>query len=137
VKRQDLQALSQAKIDDAVLLSQSGRWGNAYYLAGYAVELGLKACISRQISADTIPDIAILKGVLTHEFDKLLGLAGLKDELRTEQKQSVDFSVNWGIASEWTPDDRYRAKTAIEAQYLIEAVADGKDGVLQWIRRYW
>ena len=47
-KRVDLQALAQAKLDDAKLLFDNGRFSNAYYLAGYAVELGLKACIARQ-----------------------------------------------------------------------------------------
>lgn len=57
MKRTDLQALAQAKIDDAAVLLQYGRSGNAYYLAGFSIELGLKACIAAQISADTIPDI--------------------------------------------------------------------------------
>ena len=90
MKRVDLQALAEAKIDDATLLFSHGRHGNAYHLAGYAIELGLKACIARQISADKIPDPAILRNVLTHEFDKLIGLAGLKDELKLEQGSDAD-----------------------------------------------
>jgi HEPN domain-containing protein len=56
LKRLDLQHLSEAKLADAELLFANGRHSNAYYLAGYAVEIGLKACISRQILADTLPD---------------------------------------------------------------------------------
>ena len=137
MKRLDLQALAQAKIDDALLLLQHGRPGNAYHLAGYSVELGLKAYVARQISADTIPDTAILKGVLTHEFDKLIGLAGLKDELKQAQNVAPDFAANWGIVSEWTPESRYRSAIAIEAQYLLQAISESDHGVLKWIRRFW
>jgi hypothetical protein len=137
MRRLDLQGLAQAKIDDAGLLAQNGRWGNAYYLAGYSVELGLKACVARQIAADTIPDRAVLNGVLTHEFDRLVGLAGLKADLQAEQKANVDFATYWGLVSQWSPDTRYKANVAMEAQYLIQAIADPTSGVLQWIRRYW
>jgi HEPN domain-containing protein len=57
-KRSELQTRAQAKLDDAILLLQHGRYTNAYYIAGYAVELGLKACIAAQIDAETIPDKA-------------------------------------------------------------------------------
>jgi hypothetical protein len=33
-KRTDLRAMAQAKLDDAILLLQHGRFSNAYYLAG-------------------------------------------------------------------------------------------------------
>jgi hypothetical protein len=60
LKRTDLQALARAKFNDAELLFQHGRFSNAYYLAGYTIEIGLKACIAAQVSAETIPDKAFL-----------------------------------------------------------------------------
>jgi len=54
-KRADLRANAQAKLDDAELLLENKKFANAYYLAGYAVEIGLKACIAAHISAETIP----------------------------------------------------------------------------------
>jgi HEPN domain-containing protein len=38
--------LAEAKLEDAKLLLSAGRADNAYYLAGYAVELMLKAILS-------------------------------------------------------------------------------------------
>ncbi|MEA2988324.1 MAG: hypothetical protein QOG83_1035, partial [Alphaproteobacteria bacterium] len=58
--RNTLQVLALAKVDDARLLFENQRYSNAYYLYGYGVELGLKACIARQILAETIPDKTIL-----------------------------------------------------------------------------
>lgn len=137
MRRTDLQTLAAAKLADGQMLLEHGRWSNAYYLSGYSVELGLKACIARQISADTIPDKAILKDVLSHEFLKLIGLAGLRAELRDQQNADAEFAANWAISTEWSPDARYRACSAMEAQYLVRAIADPQHGVLPWIRTYW
>ena len=52
LKRTDMQSIVQAKVDDAHLLFQNGRFSNSYYLAGYAIEIALKACIAAQISAE-------------------------------------------------------------------------------------
>ncbi|MDR7035260.1 hypothetical protein [Mesorhizobium sp. BE184] len=137
MKRTDLQAYAQAKVDDSILLLNHHRWSNAYYLAGYSVELALKACIARQVSTDTIPDKAILNGVLSHEYGKLIGLAGLKGDLKEAQDANADFAANWGIVSEWSPDARYRGCAAMEAQLIVQAIMDPNSGVLPWIKRFW
>ena len=137
ISRSELQAAAQAKLDDALLLLKSGRFSNAYYLAGYAVELGLKACIARQIAGETIPDSSLLKGVLSHEFDKLVGLAGLKSELQTAQDKDSKFATFWGLVSEWTPDSRYEATEVTSSQLMIAAVGNPASGVLQWIKNFW
>ncbi|KAB2772427.1 hypothetical protein [Brucella anthropi] len=137
MRRDDLHALASAKIRDAGLLLMHSRWSNAYYLAGYSIELGLKACISRQVSADTIPDKAILTGIHTHNFGQLIGLAGLKVDLANHQRDDPQFAANWAIVNEWTPDARYKTATHVEAQLIISAIADEDHGVLAWIRTYW
>src|SRR5258708_26287810 len=81
MRRAVLQAIAQAKLDDALLLFQHRRFSNAYYLAGYAVEIGLKACIAKQISAETIPDKAFINDIFKHGLRELIGVAGLSAEL--------------------------------------------------------
>lgn len=56
LKRSDLQSLAESKLRDAKILFEHERYSSAYYLAGYAVEIGIKACFARQITAETIPD---------------------------------------------------------------------------------
>ena len=56
LNHKDLQNLSNAKFSDAVLLFENERFSNAYYLAGYAVGIGLKACIALQFKPETLPD---------------------------------------------------------------------------------
>jgi hypothetical protein len=136
-KRNDLRAHAQAKLDDATILFQNGRPSNAYYLAGYAVEIGLKACIAAQISAETIPDKSLINNILKHSFPVLIGLAGLATQLKEQQDKDPDFAANWAIVSEWSPDARYEAIDTCSAQTLIVAISDPKSGVLEWIKTYW
>jgi HEPN domain-containing protein len=50
--RSELQQLAQDRLDDAQALLAAQRWTAAYYLAGYAVECGLKSCIITYLSAN-------------------------------------------------------------------------------------
>lgn len=136
-KRSDLRANAQAKLDDANILLTNGRYSNAYYLAGYAVEIGLKACIAAQISAETIPDKAFIKNIINHQFRTLVGLAGLAGSLKELEDRDQTFATNWALASQWEPDVRYEAVDPMSAQLLIEAIANPNSGILQWIKTHW
>ena len=136
-KRADLRSNAQAKLDDAMILLQNRKFANAYYLAGYAVEMGLKACIAAHISAETIPDKDLIKNILRHDFPVLVGLAGLQPELKEQKDKDPDFAANWAFVSEWSPDARYEDKDITSAQAIIEAIGNQKSGVLQWIKMYW
>ena len=46
MNRSDFQQLADVRIDEAAVLFAQGKYDGAYYLAGYAVECGLKACIA-------------------------------------------------------------------------------------------
>ena len=129
--------MAQAKIDDAILLLQHGRNSNAYYLAGYAIELGLKACIAAQVNAETIPDKEFIKRILNHDFMTLVGLAGLAIQLKEKKDGDPPFATNWAIVSEWEPDARYETKDTASAQLMVGAVRDPTSGVLQWIKAFW
>jgi len=55
ISRDQLRLLAQEKIDDANLLFDHGRFSNAYYLYGYAVEFALKARIAKRIFSGRNP----------------------------------------------------------------------------------
>jgi hypothetical protein len=135
--RLDLQRLADVKFDDAILLFANQRYGNAYYLAGYSVEMGLKACIARQIRQEEIPDKNFIQSIYTHNPVQLVGLAGLNAELRTAERASTQFQAYWGIVAGWKPEHRYAIITSMEAQWLMMAIGDPEHGVLQWIKTHW
>lgn len=136
-KRTELSALADAKILDAQILLINARYSSAFYLAGYAVEFGLKACIAKQIRQETIPELQFIRDIHTHSFKKLVGLAGLNSQLQEEREASSEFATYWGIAGQWAPSARYNVTDAVLAQLMVQAVSEPKDGIMTWIRKYW
>ena len=139
----DLRLLAQERISDAEALITGGRWSFAYYVAGYAVECALKACLlARMIYTGWVFQEKVkIDECLTHDFGKLIHVAGLKDELDAALAASAAgnraFAGNWGTVIQWKVTDRYGSKTETEAKALYAAITDNPDGVLQWIMNYW
>ena len=81
--RVEFQQLAQVRLDEAKVLLDVGKWGGAYYLAGYAVELALKACIIRTLMAtDAFPDRGVLEELLhaLHRKARLAGQVGQRSQ---------------------------------------------------------
>jgi hypothetical protein len=136
-RRRDLQGLAEAKLFDALILADAGRYSNAYYLAGYSIELALKACISRQFMAETIPDPALARRVYDHDFGKLVGLAGLSDSLNAAKIADPTFGANWSTVAEWSEASRYEDTDRYSCGLMLEAVRNEPSGVLTWRKKHW
>jgi len=137
VNRAELQQLAEDRILDAAALLAAGRWSAAYYLAGYAVECALKACIAKLTSQhDFPPKVKFVQDCYTHDLEKLLKAGGLKSDLDTDVAANVTLSGNWGVAKDWEEASRYEQKTQAQAQTLYDAI-NGPDGILPWIRLRW
>lgn len=133
----DLEALAETRLADSVFLLSAGRSSSAYYLAGYAVELGLKACIAKSFQPNAIPDKAFVNEIYSHSLEKLLNIAGLLPAFTTESKANPALATAWGIACTWTETSRYLLWDAISAGDLVSAVGDPEDGVFQWVKKHW
>ena len=55
MNRSDFQQLADVRIDEAAVLLVQGKYDGTYYLAGYAVECGLKACIAKRTERYAFP----------------------------------------------------------------------------------
>jgi HEPN domain-containing protein len=55
MNRTEFQSLAEVRIREAKALLDAGLWDGAYYLAGYAVECALKACIAKRTRAEDFP----------------------------------------------------------------------------------
>lgn len=135
--RQGLQALAQSKFDDAVFLFENERYSNSYYLFGYAVELGLKAKLSMNFAAQTIPDRKFVNDIHTHELEKLVRLAGLDVVLREDRASSPAFDSYWSRAAEWSEQSRYVMIDQWSATRMYLAMTDQQDGVFSWLQKHW
>jgi HEPN domain-containing protein len=126
--------LAEAKLEDAKLLLSAGRAANAYYLAGYAVELMLKAIVSARFRTDTLPDRAVSTQVFVHDIRKLISLALLEVALKEREKADAGFQARLQIVLRWTEESRYGQYGVDEATALIDAVDNSEHGVLSWLR---
>jgi HEPN domain-containing protein len=134
LSKQKLIQLADEKLRDAKLLLDAGSPSNAYYLAGYAIELVFKAILVSRIRAETLPSPEFVKDIFTHDFGRLLGLADLKAELAAKRDADPDFSGRWQIILEWRETSRYDVHERGDAERLIEAIEHAQHGVLQWLR---
>jgi HEPN domain-containing protein len=67
-----LQELSSLRLREAKLLFAANAPDGAYYLAGYAVECALKACIARSTERHDFPDLKRVKDNYTHKAKDLI-----------------------------------------------------------------
>lgn len=138
MNRFQLQQLAESRIQDAAALLAAGRWAGAYYLAGYAVECALKACIARLTTQDDFPPkVKFVQDCYSHAVEKLLKAAGLKPDLDAATAANVVLYGNWEIAKDWDEATRYEQKTQADAQALYDAITNTPDGILPWIRVRW
>ena len=136
--RSDFQRLADVRIDEASVLFAQGKYDGAYYLAGYAVECGLKACIARLTSQDDYPPKPkFIHDYYSHEIEKLLKTAGLTAQRDADAAADPVLDANWDIVKDWTEESRYDRKTQAQTQVLIAAITDAAHGVLPWIKRRW
>jgi hypothetical protein len=142
VNQADLQRLAQERVRDASILLAGGQWPGASYLAGYAVECGLKSCVLHHIEKTGMlfrdrKYLNKLADCWSHDLDKLLDLAGLTAELGITIGANPTLQGHWGAAKDWKETSRYELKTEVEARTLYEAVTHDPDGVLKWIQIHW
>ena len=136
LSRKDFQRLAQLRAREAGALSRSRNQQGAYYLAGYAVECALKACIAKKTKRhDFPPDRAFTNKIYTHDLSLLLKEAGLQDELDRDMAVNPALAVNWNTVKIWTEESRYVAN-GLNGRDLHLAIT-GTDGVLPWITKHW
>ncbi len=98
--RATLRTLAELRLAEAQLLLERGFFSGAYYLAGYAAELGLKALIATKFAAHEIPDRDFVNRVYTHDIEKLIDHAGLKPEFDQRVKNDFPFRNQLGNSEE-------------------------------------
>ena len=110
----------------------------AYYLAGYAVECALKACIAKQTQRHEFPKKSLANRAYTHDLGELLKLSGLEPEFKKEMKKNRALELNWAVVKDWKEQSRYETSVSrADANDLYSACVARKHGILSWIRKKW
>lgn len=137
MSKSDLEKLALLRLEDAIFLLQGNRCSSAYYLAGYSLELALKACIAKLIHTNTIPDKAFINAIYVHKLDSLLNLSGLRPVFDADAKADPQLGVHWAIANNWSEESRYAFWDPFAAASLIQAIHEPKHGIFPWVKKHW
>jgi len=140
LNRLDWQQLEERWLVDAKHLLDDHRWSAAYYLAGYAVECGLKACVLARVGATPeviFEDKKFSEKCWTHSVLELVKHANLAATRAADVAANVALGNNWLVVKDWNEKARYETKSHQKAKKRYVAITDNPNGVMQWIRVHW
>jgi hypothetical protein len=133
----ELRAMARHRLEESQVLYDRAYFGGAYYLAGYAVEFGLKAIISKNLGVEIFDGDAPrdqVKSFHIHSLSALILFAGLRPLLEIEVARDQSFCQIWNRVSTWDEAKRYefgcQRQTAAD---FLKAVKD----FLTWIEARW
>jgi hypothetical protein len=129
--------LARVRLAEARALLSADLPDGAYYLAGYAVECALKACIAKGTQRYDFPEKQSVVNSHTHNLKELIKVANLEVARLEYARSDLAFSKNWDLVQQWSEQSRYRRNGPNTAKALVEAVGNGKHGVIAWIKRHW
>jgi hypothetical protein len=134
-KKSDFQLLADKRLREARALLAAGEADGAYYLGGYAVECGIKACIIKKLNtSDEWPDRKFSEECYKHDLAALLRLADLEGALAGVP----GLLGKWVLVKDWKETIRYEhGKTVADVTLFLGAIDDPTDGVLTWIKGHW
>jgi hypothetical protein len=136
--RNDFRKLARIRLKETRALLLNGHYAGAYYLGGYVIECGLKACIAKKTRRHEFPpEKKVVEDIYTHELPKLLRAAGLRESLEKSMQKDRILEVNWNEALKWSEKSRYHVRSQSEARELYSAIVNKQHGVLRWIRQHW
>ena len=137
MSRKQLQTLAKLRLREAEALYNAEFYDGSVYLAGYAVELALKARICRLLKVTEYP-LEAGTSFKVHDLEQLKVLAGLSAEVSVIK--NIDLFNNWSKAVTWDPEQRYQAPgkhTAVTAKVILDSIRAKPNGVLTWLSKRW
>ena len=114
---QEIKHLAKLRLAEATILYEAGKYDGAFYLAGYSVELMLKAKVCEHFRIDNLFDkngcmiqgISDLRKVVeTHDINLLLIFSGLEEKFRKAKIKNIKlrdsyrfFTASTGNKTDW------------------------------------
>ena len=116
--------MAQARLEDAEVLLQAGRFDSAVYLCGYAIELALKARICLNLNWKEYPfskaEFQKYQSFRTHELEILLHISGAEAIVKNK------YFKEWSDVSTWDPEMRYMPVGSTSQQYAQDMISATK-----------
>ncbi|HNT26616.1 MAG TPA: HEPN domain-containing protein [bacterium] len=137
----DLRKLARLRLREAQALFDKKLYDGCEYLAGYVIELALKARICKTLNTNDYPDTGERSRVFkTHNLDDLLFLSGLQRRFDEDKRTNPALFTNWSLITPWSEQYRYNpvgSSNKVHAKQVLEALKDQNNGVFSWIKKRW
>ncbi|WP_084510609.1 HEPN domain-containing protein [Nocardia lijiangensis] len=134
---EDMRVLARRRLKEAEVLLAAGEWSGAYYLAGYAIECALKACILKSVKKFHMPNKDKINKAWSHDLTALLKEANLTADQQIKAGTDPLFGRYWAVVKDWTETSRYETKSEQDAKELVQAVGARRSGVMTWVKTHW
>jgi hypothetical protein len=142
--RHTFQQISLVRLEDAKALLDKKQYDGCCYLAGYSIELALKAATCRLMERDdffTLAKAETVRAFKIHNLRELIILAGLWQKYEDLSVHEPLIYDNWRIIVDgikWSEQLRYQiGLTQKDATEMVEAIDHPTNGILKWIKNYW
>jgi len=151
---EEIKRLAFERLQEAVILCDNGKYDGAFYLAGYSIELMLKAKVCEQWDIPSLFDenyqthgiSEVRRAIKTHDIAVLLIFSGLKakfDLAKSINKELMGLNTLLFTTSGrclWNEQVRYQVPGSQSPENVIAFIAflQHEEGLLQWINKnYW
>ncbi len=144
----EIKDLAQLRLKEAEIFFKNGMCDGAFYLAGYSVELMLKAKICERLGIPNLFDetdvtVNSMKGIgeirktlKTHNLFTLLIFSGLKVKFDIDKSTNKDLAKeNSQLFNAWDENARYKPCGHMldkDVEKLLNLLS-GTNGILSWI----
>jgi len=146
----EIRKLAHQRLKEAQILFENKMCEGAFYLAGYSVEMTLKAKICERIGIPNLYDesdknVNSIKGVgeirkflKTHDLFTLLIFSGLKNQFDEAKAKDINLAkANSLLFNCWDEKARYKPCGHIresDVEKLISSLLN-QDGIITWIEK--
>jgi hypothetical protein len=140
----ELKIMAGHRLKEAQVLYDNHLYSGSFYLAGYAIEFGLKSVICKRLGVDIFENDALngqgkaakdaAKAFQIHNIPALVLLSGLHPELEEKKLAEEAFFISWNGVSAWTEQRRYDFGCSPQtANTFLNRVKE----FMQWIEKHW
>lgn len=117
----DLEEIAETRLLDGKVLHAARRHNGAFYIAGYAIELTLKARICKTLQwkgfAETNKEFEHFTSFRVHDLAVLLKLSGREPMFLTH------YLAEWLVVRTWKPQARYALVASVRENQANEMLA--------------
>jgi hypothetical protein len=129
--------LADKRLQEAELLHANGMEEGAFYLAGYVIELMLKARICKNLDIENFYIRPIKTGkqaFFTHDLEQLLTLSGLRTIFDQEISTNTVLANSWLVICTWDEERRY---VSVVTHRNITTFLSSVKIFLAWFQQNW